>query len=707
MSTPATKLKVESFEYLPVLELRGVGPSVAEKLTRLDIHCIQDLLFHLPIRYEDRTRVVPIGALQAGQQAVIEGVIEHSEIRYRGKRKGRSSRMLVCLLSDGTGSVVLRFFHFSASQQSNLKNGTRLRCFGESKMGAGRMEIMHPEYQRIDESVSHAVDETLTPVYAKTEGIHQGLLRKLSDQVLERLNNASLREWLPDHLLKKYNFPELANALRCVHRPAPDVSLAAIEAMSHPAQKRLVFEELLAHQLSLVQLRTQIKKLSASMLPLDINTLNAFTGQFGFDLTRAQQKVIKEILADIESEHPMLRLLQGDVGSGKTVVAACAALAALSNGVQVAVMAPTEILARQHYENFSRWFDDDSTPCLLLTGKDKGRPRAQKLDALRSGTAKIIIGTHALFQQDIAFKNLALVIVDEQHRFGVHQRLALREKGKSASHVPHQLIMTATPIPRSLAMTAYADLDYSVIDELPRGRKPVATVVVSDRRRQEVIDRVAEACAQGEQAYWVCTLVEESELLQCQAAEDTAAQLTHELAHLSIGLVHGRMRQQDKDEMVLKFKNAEIDLLVATTVIEVGVDVPAASLMVIENAERLGLSQLHQLRGRVGRGDKQSSCVLMYRAPLSAQGKARLAVLRETHSGFVVAQKDLEMRGPGEMLGTRQTGLMQMRIADIVRDEKLLPDVKAASELLMQHSPASVAPLIRRWLGRADRFGSV
>ena len=690
---------VEGFEYQSVQALKGVGPSVAEKLKRLEIYNVQDVLFHLPMRYEDRTKVTALGSLQIGQQVLVEGVVDHSEVKFLG----RGRRSLLCYLSDNTGAVVLRFFHFSKAQQNNLVAGTRLRCFGETKRGATRIEIIHPEYQVI-RSDSIDVEQSLTPVYPKTEGVHQTLLKKISDQVLSKINQGHLVDWMPDQVKTEYGFVDLIEALSSVHRPDKNTDVNALNLSKTKAQQRLLFEELLAHQLSMLQARYEIKKTRSIKLPVSSAQYASFIDDLAFDLTLAQQKVIAEIYADINNEQPMLRLVQGDVGSGKTVVAAAAAMAAVNAGFQVAIMAPTEILAEQHLVNFKNWFDEKK--CLLLTGKDKGKNRQQKLNKMVTGECQIIIGTHALFQDDVEFKQLVLLIVDEQHRFGVHQRLALREKARG-DIVPHQLIMTATPIPRSLAMTAYADLDYSVIDELPKGRKPVTTVVVSGSRREEVVQRIERACENGEQAYWVCTLVEESEVLQCQAAEVAAEQLTAELVNVRVGLVHGRMKQEQKQSVIDRFKNKEIDLLIATTVIEVGVDVPNASLMVVENAERLGLAQLHQLRGRVGRGGKQSACVLMYQPPLSETGKQRMSILRETNDGFKVAEKDLELRGPGEVLGTRQTGLMQMRIADIVRDEHWFPEVKKTAAYMIKHHPQAVKPLVRRWLGKADRFANV
>ena len=704
--------KAENFEYQSVQILNGVGPAVAEKLKRLEIYNIQDVLFHLPLRYEDRTRLTALGSLQLGQQALVEGIIDHCEIKYGGS--GR--RSLLCYLSDNTGAVVLRFFHFNKAQQNNLSNGKRLRCFGEARRGPARLEFVHPEYQLIQQN-DVVIEQSLTPVYAKTEGVHQTLLKKISDQVLTKINQGELIDWLPEQVRMKHQFPDLVTALSSVHRPHKNANVFALNECKTKAQQRLLFEELLAHQLSLLQARFEIRKLSAIKLSVKQDDYSAFIKSLPFELTHAQEKVIAEIFSDIGNGHPMLRLVQGDVGSGKTVVAAAAAMAVINAGYQFAIMAPTEILAEQHYLNFKQWFEEKK--CLLLTGKDKGKVRQQKLNKMLTGESQVVIGTHALFQNDVEFNQLALLVVDEQHRFGVHQRLALREKGsfrnelkgKAKNHcdniAPHQLIMTATPIPRSLAMTAYADLDYSVIDELPEGRKPVTTAVVSTSRRDEIVRGIEKACEKGEQAYWVCTLVEESEVLQCQAAEVAAEQLTAELTNVSVGLVHGRMKQQDKQLIVSQFKNKEIDLLVATTVIEVGVDVPNASLMVIENAERLGLAQLHQLRGRVGRGTKQSVCVLMYQPPLSQLGKQRMAILRESNDGFKVAEKDLELRGPGEVLGTRQTGLMQMRIADIVRDESWFAEVKATALYIIKQHPEAVGPLVRRWLGKANRFANV
>lgn len=690
-------------DLVPVTAFKGVGPRIAERLERLDIRTVQDLLFHLPLRYEDRTRVVPIGTLRPGDQAVIEGAVELSEIGF-GRR-----RALLCRLSDGTGALTLRFFHFSAAQKAMLERGVRLRCYGEARPGQSGLEMIHPEYRRVAADEVQAVEPHLTPVYPTTEGVHQLKLRDLSAQALGWLagHGDGLREWLPESVLQRFRLPSLAEALRFVHRPPPETPMSELEAGRHPAQQRLAFEELLAHQLSLRQLRARIQCADAPRLDADGELLRRFVSDLPFALTVAQQRVIDELRADLGRGFPMLRLVQGDVGCGKTVVAAAAALAAIESGFQAALMAPTELLAEQHCANFRRWLEPLGVQVAWLSGRLKGKAREQVLSMIGDGSAALAVGTHALFQTGVSFRRLGLVVVDEQHRFGVHQRLALREKGNRDGRSPHQLIMTATPIPRTLAMTAYADLDTSVIDELPPGRTPVTTVVVPDSRRPEVVERVRGSCRQGRQAYWVCTLIEESEVLAAQAAAETAAQLGAALPEVRVGLVHGRLKPAEKERVMAAFKDGELDLLVATTVIEVGVDVPNASLMIIENAERLGLAQLHQLRGRVGRGSVDSSCVLMYRGPLSRTAKARLAVLRETNDGFRIAQRDLELRGPGEVLGTRQTGILQLRIADLIRDRKLLPSVQSAADLILADFPGHAAPLINRWLGQSLRYGEV
>jgi len=699
MSTP--------LESRPVTALKGVGSRLAERLARLDIHSVADVLFHLPLRYQDRTRVVPIGSLRAGMEAVVQGRIELTEVKF-GKR-----RMLLSRLSDGTGSLTLRFFHFSAAQQAGLARGVSLRCYGEVRRGASTLEMIHPEYRAVDAEAVGAVEEHLTPVYPVTEGVHQLTLRSLTEQALERLATepAALMDWLaerlPEDALARVELPSLSEALRYVHRPPPDADTELLASGQHPAQRRLALEELLAHHLSLRRLRAQVERQAAPPVRPAGQLAERFVEALPFALTGAQRRVSEEVLADLARAHPMQRLVQGDVGSGKTVVAALAALAAVEAGYQCAVMAPTELLAEQHYQNFAAWLEPLGVPVAWLSGKLRSRARQSVRQALADGQVPVVVGTHALFQEDIAFDDLALVIVDEQHRFGVHQRLALREKGVRDGRKPHQLILTATPIPRTLAMTAYADLDCSVIDELPPGRTPVETVVVPDTRRADVVERVRLACRQGRQAYWVCTLIEESEALQAQAAEDTAQVLAEALAELRVGLVHGRLKAEPKASVMAAFKAGELDLLVATTVIEVGVDVPNASLMIIENAERLGLAQLHQLRGRVGRGSRASACVLMYHGPLSEAGRARLAALRETNDGFEIARRDLELRGPGEVLGTRQTGTLALRIADLQRDQDLLPKVFPLSEELLRCCADAVGALIRRWLGEATRFGDV
>ena len=689
-----------TIERRPVTGLKGVGPALAKRLAKLGIETVADLLFWLPTRYEDRTHIVPIGSLRPGARAAVEGTIELAEVVFRGRRS------LLVRLSDGTGFLTLRFFHFSGAQQEQLVRGARLRCFGEVRRGKHGPEIVHPEYKNADAPDTQAVQGVLTPIYPVTEGVQQGRLRNLTAQALAAVSDGELPDWLPGEIRDELKLPALREALQFLHRPPPDAKLHELEEGRHPAQRRLAFEELLAHHLSLRQLRNEIRRDPAWPIASPGKLADRLLEGTGFKLTKAQRRVIGEIRGDLSVAHPMLRLVQGDVGSGKTIVAALAAADVAEAGAQAALMAPTELLAEQHAQNFSRWLAPLGLEPLLLTGRLPARARRDAQAALAEGRSAIAIGTHALFQEEVTFRKLALVIVDEQHRFGVHQRMRLREKG-SEGRYPHQLIMTATPIPRTLAMTAYADLDVSVIDELPPGRTPVMTVAMPDSRRDEVVRRIRSACLEGRQAYWVCPLIEESELLEAQAAEDTAASLAAALPDVAVGIVHGRMPPAAREKTMAKFKAGEIGLLVATTVIEVGVDVPNASLMVIENAERMGLAQLHQLRGRVGRGREASSCLLLWHAPLSTLAKERLAVLRSTNDGFAVARRDLELRGPGELLGTRQTGLMQLKVADLMRDADLLPRVQAAADVMMRSHADNIAPLKRRWIGAGTRYGKV
>ena len=690
-----------SLETLPLTSLKGVGPRAAERFARLGIRTVQDLLFHLPLRYEDRTRITPIGAARPGDWVVIEGVVDHAEVRF-GRR-----RSLLVHLADGSGGLVLRFFHFTAAQREGLNRGTRIRCFGEVRRGPASFELVHPEYQRVGVGEPPPVEETLTPIYPTTEGLQQRTWRDVTDQALALLESgALLTEWLSGFLQIPSRLP-LADAVHLLHRPPPEVSVADLQSGRHPAQVRLAYEELLAHQLSLRLIRRAQRERRAPVLNGDGRLRRRLLEGLPFDLTDAQQRVLLEIEADLGCGSPMQRLVQGDVGSGKTVVAALAMVRAVEAGYQAALMAPTELLTEQHLRNLRQWLEPLGVDVGWLTGRYKGKQRAAVVDALAGGRLSVVVGTHALFQQDVDFSRLGLVVIDEQHRFGVHQRLALRQKGETEGERPHQLIMTATPIPRTLAMTAYADLDLSVIDELPPGRTPVKTAVVSNQRRGEVVERVREACRSGRQAYWVCTLIDESETLQAQAAADTAAQLAEDLAELEVGLVHGRLKAAEKESVMQAFKDGRIDLLVATTVIEVGVDVPNASLMIIDNAERFGLAQLHQLRGRVGRGTAESHCLLLYHPPLGDNARQRLNVMRDTTDGFEIARRDLELRGPGEVMGTRQTGQLQFRIADLVRHEYLLAEVQKVAEQVLSEYPEAVRPLIDRWVGERTRYGGV
>ena len=673
-----------------------MGPKLAARLADYGVHQVEDLLFHLPLRYQDRTRVTAIAAAREGADLVIEGEVRAADVVF-GRR-----RSLVARIQDGSGTLTLRFFHFSAAQKNGLQAGTRLRCFGQVRRGSSGLEMFHPEYHPLEEG-EHAVEQALTPIYPTTDGIGQTQWRNLCGQALARL-----RRDPPLDLLPPGHHPyDLARALEYLHAPPPEAPQELLREGQHPAQQRLALEELVAHNLSLQRLRERQQAEGAPALAPRPAELSAFMAGLPFSPTGAQQRVLAEIAADLARPVPMLRLVQGDVGSGKTLVAAGAALQAIANGYQVAIMAPTEILAEQHWASFSHWFGPLSVAMEWLSGRTKGRKREAALQRIAGGEAALVIGTHALFQQDVAFHRLGLVIVDEQHRFGVHQRLALTGKTAPGQGKPHQLVMTATPIPRTLSMVAYADLDCSVIDELPPGRQAVTTVLIDNARRNQVVERVAAACGSGRQAYWVCTLIEESDALQAQAAEATAAELQLALPELSIGLIHGRMKPADKESVMAAFKAGELALLVATTVIEVGVDVPNASLMIVENPERLGLAQLHQLRGRVGRGREASHCVLLYQAPLSASGRERLLALRDSSDGFYIAEKDLELRGPGEVLGTRQTGLMEFRIAQLPAHSHLLDEVQTISGLIRQRYPELAGALVQRWTGSKQEFGNV
>jgi ATP-dependent DNA helicase RecG len=669
------------------------------------VRTLGDLLCLLPVRYEDRTALQPIGSLAVGEKALVEGVVELCEVVFRRRRS------LLCRLADGTGALTLRFFYFNKSVEQALARGQRVRCYGEVRSGPAGLEIVHPEHRVVRGDDAEPSDR-LTPVYPTTEGLHQQAVRRLVANALAALAQETPRDYLAPLLEGSCTpagapWPALTEALQYLHSPPRDAATELLLAGKHPCSRRIALEELVAQRLSLRRSAASNRTERARPLPFPAERVAEFRAALPFQLTAAQQAALEEIVADLSSSTPMNRLLQGDVGSGKTVVAALAALVAAAAGCQTAVMVPTELLAEQHFVSFERWLRPLGVEVTALIGAQPARTRAATLAAVADGRAAVVVGTHALFQQSVEFRQLALVIVDEQHRFGVEQRRRLKQKGSNDARVPHQLIMTATPIPRTLAMTAYADLDCSVIGELPPGRQPVQTVVLPEQRRAELVERVSAHCSAGQQAYWVCPLIEESELVDSRAASALHAELAQALPNARIGLIHGRMKAAEKDVVMRAFKAAELDLLVATTVIEVGVDVPNATLMVVENAERMGLAQLHQLRGRVGRGAKASTCVLLYKPPLSELARERLRVLRATNDGFAVAQKDLELRGPGEVLGTRQTGVMQLRVADLLRDADLLPQVIELSERLLETAPDTVEPLLRRWIRGETEYAKV
>jgi ATP-dependent DNA helicase RecG len=688
----ATGLKLDD----SAIRLPGVGPDIMRRLGRLGVETIGDLLCLVPIRYEDRTEARKLGSLRAGEKVLVEGEIALAEVAFARRRS------LLVRLADGTGSITLRFFHFSRQQQTALARGMRLRCFGEVRAGPTGLEMVHPEYRSLAAGDA-GPEATLTPVYPTTEGLQQGRLRRLVTQAL------AIQGEIEDYLegLLDGNWPTLAVALRLLHQPPRGSDIRILDARRHPGQRRIALEELIAQRLSLKQSRALEAMEQAPAIAASPAQTAAFAAALPFKLTSAQTRVIDEIRADLALDRPMHRLLQGDVGSGKTVGAAFAMYLAAASGCQAALMAPTELLAEQHATTLARWFAKLGLHVALFTGSLTGVARRTAIEAIASGDASLVVGTHALFQEAVSFARLALIVVDEQHRFGVEQRLALKEKGGREGRSPHQLTMTATPIPRTLAMTAYAGLDCSIIDELPAGREPVQTIALPRSKRPSLVLRVAEHCKSGAQAYWVCPLIEVSEQIDAQAAEALYAELGEALPEVRIGLVHGRLRNEARDALMRAFKAGEIDLLVATTVIEVGVDVPNASLMIVEGAERMGLAQLHQLRGRVGRGERRSSCVLLYEPGLSALARERIDVMRRTTDGFVIAEKDLELRGPGEVLGTRQTGVMELRVADLQQDADLLPLVVEISDRLEREHPERLAPLIRRWIKSRPDYASV
>ena len=680
---------------LPLQQFKGVGPKVFSKLESMGLETVEDLLFHFPLRYQDKTRLSCIGELKEGMDALVRGTI-----RASGVARGRRPTLIV-KVDDGTGLVTLRFFHFRRAQAQQLRIGDTITLFGQPRMVGGSTEFAHPEYVVGDQEPQ--LEEALTPVYPVTEGMGQSTMRNLTQQALTYLMQNP-----PEDLLTRLpgDSPSITDSIKFLHRPSPDANTAAIVAGEHPAQLRLALEELVAHQLSLLSRRARTHEKTAAPVNSQGKLAGTITSQLPFTLTGAQQRVCDEILADLCKATPMLRLLQGDVGSGKTLVAALTAAHMVESKHQVALMAPTELLSEQHFAGFQKWFEPLGINVLWLTGQVKGKARKVALERIEAGEVDIIVGTHALFQDAVVFKSLGLVLVDEQHRFGVNQRLSLTQRGLNEI-TPHQLTMTATPIPRTLSMVAYADLDCSTIDELPPGRKPITTALIDNDRRQSVIERVGNACQQGRQAYWVCALIEESEALDATAAEVTAEQLEAALPGLRIGLLHGRISSQEKGDIMAAFAGHDLDILVATTVIEVGVDVPNASLMIIENAERFGLAQLHQLRGRVGRGAVESHCILMYQSPLSQTARDRLAVMRESQDGFVLAEKDLEIRGPGEVLGTRQTGVSSFRVARLPEHNELLEKARDIASNMVSTDAQRAEKIEQRWTRTLEAFAHV
>lgn len=683
---------------LSLSDLSGIGPAAVDKLKQLNIETVMDLLFHMPLRYEDKTRVTPVAETRALTAALIEGEVTKSFV-IQGKRP-----ILVCELADDSGAMQLKFFNFYYSQKIKMRAGKRIRAYGEVHLGLHGAEMIHPEFW-LDKDIP-PLSERLTAIYPKTDGLQQKRLQNAVLQALEHMQAGQLElaELLPGEWLASSNLPSLSKALQVVHQPPPEVDMALLMNGRHPSQQRLKTEEMVSHFLALQAIRAQRQQHRAPSLVLKDAQQQHFLARLPFELTGAQQRVIKEISTDLAKNSPMQRLIQGDVGSGKTAVAAGAIEHAILAGKQAVLMAPTSILAEQHRVTLAEFFPDQDIA--FLSGRLKATERREQLAKI-ADSADLIIGTHALFQEDVVYRDLALVIIDEQHRFGVHQRLSLKNKGADAQTLPHTLIMTATPIPRTLAQVAYANLDVSVIDELPPNRQSINTTLLDNNKMPQLAERIDVACQRGEQAYWVCTLVEESEHLRAKAAEGTFEELKDWFPNLRIGLVHGRLKDDEKTTVMTDFKAGKIQLLVATTVIEVGVDVPNATLMVIENAERLGLSQLHQLRGRVGRGSRQSHCVLMYQAPLSQNAQTRLSTMRDTNDGFEIAKTDLKLRGPGEILGTRQKGAMEFRLVNLETDKDLFKQAKALAEAMQKTHPENCQELIHRWQRQAETLSKV
>ena len=679
----------------PHPSLAGLSAGTLARLAKLGIARRFDLVLHLPLRYDDETSLCPIADALPGAELLVQGTVTDCDIKYRPKRQ------LVCRISDGTGELTLRFLNFYGSQVKTLAPGNIVRVFGSVRIGHFGAEMVHPRYRVA--SADAPIAQVLTPIYPTTAGMGQDSLRRL---IARALDSESLAETLPSSLLESLGLPSFEAAVRLLHNPPPDIAQAALQGRVHPAWRRMKFDELLAQQLSMRVHYRRRRAAGAPVLKARGNLVNALLQRLPFQLTRAQNKVLAQIREDIGQAHPMQRLLQGDVGSGKTVVAALAALQCVENGYQATVMAPTEILAEQHYRKFTEWLAPLDIRVAWISGGIKKSDKKQMVMDVAQGKAQIVVGTHALFEEEVVFKNLGLAVIDEQHRFGVHQRLALRMKGTKSNKgaQPHQLMMSATPIPRTLAMSYYADLDVSVIDELPPGRTPVVTKLVAEERRDEVIQRVRDACINGRQAYWVCPLIEESETLQLQTALDTHAHLQQTFPELRVGLVHGRLKSAEKQQVMTAFKNGEVQLLVATTVIEVGVDVPNASLMIIEHAERMGLSQMHQLRGRVGRGAAESTCVLLYQGKLTPNARERLKVIYEHTDGFEIARHDLNLRGPGELLGARQSGVPMMRFADLAVDLDLLDAARDAAEMLLRDEQDAAKAHLARWLGGRNEY---